>query len=132
MNKLISYVALGSAAGGVARLLFTAFVQDRIGGAFPLGTLIVNLTGSFALGFIIRYTLATPAITPELRALLTTGFCGGYTTFSAYSFETAALIEEGQYQRAGLYVALSVGLALIATFGGFIVAREVIALRVRS
>lgn len=132
MNRLIAYVALGSAAGGVARLLFTAFVQERIGGTFPLGTLLVNLTGSFALGFIIRYALATPAITPELRAFLTTGFCGGYTTFSAYSFETAALIEEGQYQRAGLYVVLSVGLALIATFGGFVVAREVIALRVRG
>ena len=132
MNKLIAYVALGSAVGGVARLLFTAFVQERIGGTFPIGTLLVNITGSFLLGFIIRYAIATPAISPELRALLTTGFCGGYTTFSAYTFETAALVEEGQYQRAGLYVVLSVGLALIAMFAGFVVAREVIALRLRG
>ena len=132
MNRIVAYVALGSAVGGVARLLFTAFVQERIGGTFPMGTLLVNITASFLLGFIIRYAIAAPAITPELRALLTTGFCGGYSTFSAYTFETAALIEEGQYQRAGLYVVLSVGLALIAMFGGFIVAREVIALRVRG
>jgi CrcB protein len=129
MSRLIAYVALGSAAGGVTRLLFTAFVQERIGGGFPLGTLLVNVTGSFALGFIIKYALATPAITPELRALLTTGFCGGYTTFSAYTFETAALIEEGQYQRAGTYVVLSVLLALAATFAGFIAARELLAIR---
>jgi len=129
MSRLIAYVALGSAAGGVTRLLFTAFVQERIGGGFPLGTLLVNVTGSFVLGFIIKYALATPAITPELRALLTTGFCGGYTTFSAYTFETAALIEEGQYQRAGTYVVLSVLLALAATFAGFIAARELLAIR---
>ena len=129
MSRLIAYVALGSAAGGVTRLLFTAFVQERLGGGFPLGTLLVNVTGSFALGFIIKYALATPAITPELRALLTTGFCGGYTTFSAYTFETAALIEEGQYQRAGMYVVLSVLLALAATFAGFIAARELLAIR---
>ena len=129
MSRLIAYVALGSAAGGVTRLLFTALVQERIGGGFPLGTLLVNVTGSFALGFIIKYALATPAITPELRALLTTGFCGGYTTFSAYTFETAALIEEGQYQRAGTYVVLSVLLALAATFAGFIAARELLAIR---
>lgn len=132
MGRLIGYVAIGSAVGGVTRLLFTAFVQERIGGAFPLGTLLVNITGSFALGFIIKYALATPAVTPELRALLTTGFCGGYTTFSAYTFETAALIEEGQYQRAGIYVFLSVLLALAATFAGFIVARELLAFRVRG
>lgn len=98
---------------------------------FPLGTLLINVTGSFVLGFIVRYALATPSITPELRALLTTGFCGGYTTFSTYSFESATLIEEGQYQRAGLYIFLSVAIALVATFAGFIAARELMAFRGR-
>lgn len=125
MNRLIGYVAVGSAVGGVFRLLMTAFVQQRIATTFPLGTLLVNITGSFALGFIIKYALATPAVSPELRALLTTGFCGGFTTFSAYSFETAALIEEGQYSRASVYIAASVLLSLLATFAGFAAAQGV-------
>jgi len=109
----------------------TAIIQQRTGGTFPLGTLLINITGAFVLGFLIRYAVATPALTPELRALLTTGFCGGYTTFSTFSFETATLIEEAQYQRAALYVFLSVTVALIGTFGGFVAAREVLAIRAR-
>jgi CrcB protein len=131
MSRLVWYIGLGSAVGGACRFLLTAFIQQRIAGTFPVGTLVINITGSFVLGFLLRYALATPAITPELRALLTTGFCGGYTTFSTYSFETATLIEEAQYQRAALYVLLSVGVALIATFAGFVTARELLALRGR-
>lgn len=131
MSRFVWYVAAGSAVGGVCRFLLTAFIQQRSGGSFPLGTLLINITGSFVLGFLVRYALATPAITPELRALLTTGFCGGYTTFSTYSFETATLIEEAQYQRAALYVSLSVIIALLGTFAGFVAARELIAFRGR-
>jgi CrcB protein len=94
-----------------------------------MGTLIINITGSFLLGFILRYATATPSVSPEWRALLTTGFCGGYTTFSTYSFETATLLEDGRYQRAALYVVLSVGVALLGMFGGFAAARELLALR---
>jgi CrcB protein len=97
--------------------------------AFPWGTLVINVSGSLLLGFLVRYALATPGISVELRALLTTGFCGGYTTFSTYSFETAALLEEGQYGRAGAYAAGSVVLALVAMFCGFVLARELITLR---
>ena len=129
MNKLVWYVAVGSAVGGAVRLLFGNFVQQRVGTSFPLGTLLINITGSFILGFVIRYALGTPNIAPEIRALLTTGFCGGYTTFSTYSFETATLIEDGRYERASLYIILSVGVALLATFGGFAAARQVLAFR---
>src|SRR5690349_2735634 len=124
MNRIVGYVAVGSAVGGVLRLLMTAFVQERITMAFPLGTLLVNVIGSFILGFIIKYALATPAVSPEVRALLTTGFCGGFTTFSTFSFETASLIEEGQYTRATIYIVASVLLSLLATFAGFALARE--------
>ena len=102
----------------------TSFVQERIGTTFPLGTLMVNILGSFILGFIIKYALATPAVSPEVRALLTTGFCGGFTTFSTFSFETASLIEEGQYTRATVYIVASVLLSLLAMFAGFALARE--------
>ena len=132
MSKLAWYVAIGSGIGGVVRLLFSNFIQQRIGTSFPLGTLLINITGSFVLGFIIRYALATPNVSPEIRALLTTGFCGGYTTFSTYSYETATLIEDGRYERASLYIVLSVGVALLGTFGGFATARQFLAFRANA
>jgi CrcB protein len=124
-------IAVGAAVGGLARYYLASSVQQRFGVTFPWGTLLVNLSGSLLLGFIIRYAFATPTMSAEVRALLTTGFCGGYTTFSTFSYETAALLEEGQYERAGAYALGSVLLALAATFCGFILARELIAIRER-
>jgi len=128
---MIWYVAVGGAVGSVSRFLLGAFIQQRTGATFPLGTLVINITGSLLLGFVFRYALATGAISPEVRALLTTGFCGGYTTFSTFSYETAALIEDGQYGRAGLYVTLSVVVSLIGAFVGIAAARELLAFRER-
>lgn len=129
MGRLVWFVATGSAIGGASRLLLGTFIQQKTGPGFPTGTLIINITGSFLLAFILRYATAVPWVTPEWRALLTTGFCGGYTTFSTYSFETATLLEDGRYQRAALYIVLSVGVSLLGTFGGFAAARELLALR---
>jgi CrcB protein len=123
------YVALGSAVGGVARFLLSSVVQGRANSAMPVGTLVVNISGSLLLGFIWRYALGAPSVSPEIRTLLTAGFCGGYTTFSTFSYETVALIEDGDYRRAGLYVALSVGLSLIGTLVGIVLARELLAAR---
>jgi CrcB protein len=113
----------------VSRYVLASAIQQRVGSTFPWGTLVVNVSGSLLLGFLIRYALATPSIGVELRALLTTGFCGGYTTFSTYSYETATLLEDGQYGRAGLYAAASVLVALVGTVVGFALAREVIVWR---
>jgi CrcB protein len=124
-------VALGAGVGGVARYLLASAIQQRAGTAFPWGSFVVNVSGSLLLGFLIRYALATPSLSVEMRALLTTGFCGGYTTFSTYSYETATLLEDGQYSRAGLYAVASVLLALAGTVAGFALAREAIALRER-
>ena len=124
-------VAVGAALGGVARYYLASAVQQRLGATFPWGTLVVNVSGSLLLGVLIRYALATPTVSVEMRALLTTGFCGGYTTFSTYSYETATLLEDGQYGRAGAYALGSVVVALGATFAGFMLARELIALRER-
>jgi fluoride exporter len=124
-------IAAGAAVGGLARYWVATAIQQRMGVTFPWGTLAVNVTGSLLLGFILRYALATPGLSLEVRALLTTGFCGGYTTFSTFSYETAALLEDGQYERAGLYAFGSMLVALLATFGGFVLARELIALRER-
>ena len=116
----------------MSRLLLGGFVQLRTGATFPVGTLVVNVTGSLVLGFVLRYAVATPALSPEVRALLTTGFCGGYTTFSTFSYETAAMLEDGQYARAAAYATFSVLLALAGTWLGFIAARELLALRGRA
>lgn len=124
-------VAIGAGLGGVSRYLLASAIQQRVGSTFPWGTLVVNVSGSLLLGFLIRYALATPSIGVEMRALLTTGFCGGYTTFSTYSYETATLLEDGQYGRAGVYAAASVLVALVGTIAGFALAREVIVWRER-
>jgi CrcB protein len=126
---MIWYVTVGGALGSLARFLLGSLVQQRFGGAFPLGTLVINITGSFLVALIMDYALATPAISRELRAMLTTGFCGGYTTFSTFTYETARLMQDGDYRRAGLYVALSLLVSLLGTVAGFSAAREVLALR---
>ena len=126
---MVWYIAAGSALGGVGRYLLGGLVQRLLSGTFPAGTLVVNLTGSFLLGLFLRYALDTPTLTPELRAFLTIGFCGGYTTFSTFSYETMLLLEDGEWTRAGLYAGLSVLLALTATALGFLAARGIIALR---
>ena len=128
---LVAYIGIGSAVGGITRFLVGTLIQQRLPVEFPLGTLVVNITGSFILGFLLRYALATPAISAEVRALLTTGFCGGYTTFSTFSYETATLLEGGNYRRAVFYIVASVLVALIGTFLGFDLARSVLAFRER-
>jgi CrcB protein len=126
---MLLYVALGSAIGGVSRYLLGGLVQRMLDTTFPAGTLLVNITGSFLLGAIIRYALETPSLSPEVRAFLTIGFCGGYTTFSTFSYETMALLEDGEWARAGVYITASVILSLIATFLGLALARQVIVWR---
>ncbi len=126
------YVALGSAVGGVARFALASPVQQRVGPNFPVGTLIVNISGSFVLGLILRYAPGTQAITPEVRALLTTGFCGGYTTFSTFTYDTMLLLEDGQTSRAGLYVLLSVTLSLAGAWLGILGGRALLAMRTSS
>ena len=121
-------VLIGGAIGSLTRLLLGAAIQQRFGLSFPVGTLVINVTGSMLLGFLMRFALDTTAVTPVMRALLTTGFCGGYTTFSTFSYETVDLMREGFYARAGVYVVSSVTLGLVGTFAGFTVAHGILAL----
>jgi CrcB protein len=125
-------IALGSALGGVARWVLGTWVQLRTGAVFPWGTFAVNVIGALLLGFIVRVSLATPTMGPEMRLALTTGFCGGFTTFSAFSFETALLVERGDYGRAAIYVVSSVVIALVAMFAGFALARLMLVARGRA
>jgi CrcB protein len=128
---MLWYIAVGSALGGVSRYLVGGVVQRAASAAFPLGTLVINITGSFLLGVFLRYAVDTPTLTPEWRAFLTVGFCGGYTTFSTFSYETVALLDDGQWGRAAAYVGLSLTLALIGVVLGFATARGVVSFRER-
>jgi fluoride exporter len=126
MSLSVWLVALGSAVGGVTRFLLGAAVQHRLGTTFPVGTLAINVSGSLLLGFLLRFLLAMPAATPEVRAMLMAGFCGGYTTFSTFSLDAALLLEAGQAGRATLYAVASVVLSIAGCFGGMWVARVVV------
>jgi CrcB protein len=130
-TRMLLYVAVGSAIGGVSRYLLGGLIQRVLDTTFPAGTLLINISGSFLLGAILRYAIETPTLSPEIRAFLTIGFCGGYTTFSTFSYETVALLEDGEWTRAGLYVGASVLLSLLGVFLGFAAAREAIVLRER-
>lgn len=121
-------IAAGSAVGGVARFLLTAWAQGQSGSTFPTGTLVVNLVGCLALGFLMHLVSDTAALSPQGRALLTTGFCGGFTTFSTFAYETVALVEEGAWRRATLNAGLSLLGGLAAILVGAQLAKGLLAL----
>ncbi len=114
---ILLLIALGGAAGSVLRYLIGGRVQHFAPHGFPLGTLVVNVLGCFLIGIFIRQFMHVQTHN-YVRALLIVGFCGGFTTFSAFSMETVGLIEGGEYPRALSYVLLSVALSLTATFAG--------------
>ncbi len=126
---MIWYVALGGAVGSALRLILGTLIQQRAGLAFPVGTFVINVSGSLLLGFLLRYGVATPAMSPEVRGMLTLGFCGGYTTFSTFSYEIATLLEDGAHGRALVYILASVAVSLTGTFLGFGMARVMVDLR---
>src|SRR6266550_3902329 len=110
-------IALGGAVGSLLRYLVGQAVQRTSASGFPIGTMFVNVSGCFLIGVLVRQFM-NMQLTPELRALLIVGFCGGFTTFSTFSAEAIGLIEGGEYARATTYVLLSVGLCLAATLAG--------------
>jgi fluoride exporter len=126
---MIWYIAFGSAVGGVTRYLLGGLLQRGAGGTYPFGTLVINITGSFLLGLLYRYAADSAAISPEVRAMLTIGLCGGYTTFSTFSYEAVRLLEDGQTGRALSYVLLSVLLSLGAAMLGILAGRELVGWR---
>ena len=114
---ILFLIALGGAVGSIARYLIGGAIQRSSASGFPVGTFFVNVAGCFLIGVFVRYLLNMQT-SAELRALLVVGFCGGFTTFSTFSFETVGLIEGGEYARAAIYIVGSVVLCLVATFAG--------------
>lgn len=120
------WIALGSAFGGVARYLLSGLVANHFGETFPWGTILINITGSFVIGFFA--TLTGPDgrvfVSTEIRQFVMIGICGGYTTFSSFSLQTLNLVRDGDMLRAGANIGLSVVFCLIAVWLGYIGAQH--------
>lgn len=125
--QLIAAVAAGGAFGAVGRYLVAAQVTAWAGTGFPLGTLIVNVLGSFVMGLLVELGALVWSPSPELRAFLTVGFLGAFTTFSTFSMETVLLYERGALALCALYVALSVVLSVGAFFAALALVRAAVA-----
>jgi CrcB protein len=111
-------IAIFGAIGTLARYGLQGVVQVRTGGVFPYGTLLINLTGCFLLGLLGQFTMNRMVISPDWRVAMTVGFFGGYTTFSSFGWETAKMLEAGEWLRATTYVSASVIAGLFLSVAG--------------
>lgn len=116
MSQLL-WIALGSAIGGTLRYAFDQVAISLGQGLFPVSTLVINLSGSFLIGFLTA-CIGGAAVDVRARHFWLTGVCGGYTTFSVFSWQILQLIQNGHATLAGLYAAASVGIGLIAVWVG--------------
>ncbi len=132
MVKTLLLIGLGGGAGSMLRYLsargaanLAAAIMPAGAGSWPgmIGTLAVNVTGSFAIGAVAGLAARYGWCTPEVRSLLAAGLCGGYTTFSAFSHENAGLLLAGHYGAAALYITLSVALCIGAAIAGMALTR---------
>ena len=118
---ILAWIALGGAIGALARYGVTGMLQGPTGTAFPWGTFVVNASGSFLIGFTLRWLEATTA-SPNARAFLSVGLLGAFTTFSTFSWDAIKLIEEREWLRATGYLAGSVATGLVAVVAGIALA----------
>jgi len=114
----ILLIALFGAIGTLARYSLQGVVQVRMGSSFPYGTLLINLTGCFFLGLIGQFTLNRMVVPADWRVAIAVGFFGGYTTFSSFGWETAKMLEDGEWLRASTYVGASVFVGLLLSIAG--------------
>jgi len=117
-------ISIGAAIGGVFRYGLASFIQKKVESFFPYGTLIVNITGSFILGFVMYYLDEKEFLSPQMRLFLTVGLCGGFTTFSTFSYETLNLIKNSQFLLAAFNVLGSVFLCLIAIYLAYVLSKS--------
>jgi len=123
LSKLI-VVALGGAIGAIARYWLGDLISSRLPSQFPLGTFVINVTGSFIIGFFMTLVSQRITVHPNWRLLIAVGFVGAYTTFSTFEFETLKLIEKGNVVSAALNVILSFVVGFIAVWLGVAAARR--------
>lgn len=124
---MVLAVATGGALGAAGRYLVMVQIGQWFGNGFPWGTLAVNIVGCFVMGVLIEAMALVWSPGPELRALLTVGVLGGFTTFSTFSMDFAFLLQRGEIVASGVYVLASVVLCLIGIYAGLHLARLVLA-----
>jgi CrcB protein len=117
-------VAAGGALGAMARYYLNGSALSRVALPFPTPTFIINVTGSFIIGFFLTLVTERISVSPHLRLAVVVGFVGAYTTFSTFEYETAILLQERAYVTVFLYVVLSFVIGLAAVLGGISVARN--------
>lgn len=115
-------VFLGAGTGGLFRYWLGGLIHHWWGPSFPLGTLVVNVTGCLAMGFLATAFMGANPVREEYRMIVLIGLLGGYTTFSAFSYETLVLFQRGDWARSAQYVLSSVALSLLAVWIGAFVA----------
>ncbi|MBX3389548.1 MAG: fluoride efflux transporter CrcB [Phycisphaeraceae bacterium] len=120
-----SLVFLGAGAGGLLRYWIGAAVQNWWGSTFPIGTLLVNVSGCLAMGFFATAWMGPVLVREECRIAILIGVLGGYTTFSTFGRETLELISRGEWIRAGAYVLASVFVSLVAVWAGAVAAHKI-------
>jgi len=118
--KVLIAIALGSAVGGTCRHLLDLLAFRFAGDAFPISTMVINITGSLLIGWFAGRWAADSGMTPpaERWHFWMTGICGGYTTFSTFSWQVLKMVQDGHGQAAGFYAAASVGFGLFAVWVG--------------
>ena len=118
-------VGIGGALGSVVRFWMGSYIGDRFGSRFPYGTFVINMSGSFLIGFVITVLADKTQSSGNWRYLIPIGFIGGYTTFSAFEYETFRLFQDGQILTAGLNVALSVIVGFVGVWAGAVTGRAI-------
>ena len=118
-------VGIGGALGSVVRFWMGSYIGDRFGSRFPYGTFVINMSGSFLIGLVITILADKTQSSGNWRYLIPIGFIGGYTTFSAFEYETFRLFQDGQILTAGLNVALSVIVGFVGVWAGAVTGRVI-------
>jgi CrcB protein len=122
MSRFVILVGIGGFFGSIARYLATYAIANTTLSTFPYGTFAVNIIGCFLVGSVFGFSERFDWL-PEWRIFLATGFCGGFTTFSAFAYENIVLLQDKDYVTFASYSILSFGLGLIATFAGLLLTR---------
>jgi fluoride exporter len=122
-NRIILLIGIGGFIGSVARYYSQQIVSKIFPSPLPYGTLSVNVLGCLIIGLVYGLSEKGNVLSPEWRLFLATGLCGGFTTFSTFSYENIQLLRDGEFLYASAYIVLSVVLCLFSTYGGFLVTK---------